>query len=469
MKTFPMFIDVQDAVVVIAGGGEQAAQKARLLLKTTARLVFMAPELEPELAGLVAAGRAEHETATLCVHTLRRAKIVFIATGCAGGDAAIAAVAKDLGKLVNVVDRPDLCDLVTPAIVDRDPVVVAIGTEGTAPVLSRQIKTKIEGMLEPRLGELAGLAGRLRGAVAQKVPGKERRAFWRWVFNGAPRAMFAKGQEAHAATAIKRAIEAGGATGDEERGAGGFVSLVGAGPGSPDLMTLRGVQRLQEADIIFYDRLVDDSVLELARRDAERVYVGKTPGATSWPQDRINGVIVAAGRAGKRVVRLKCGDPLVFGRAAEEADALEAAGIEWEVVPGVTSALAAAAQAKHFPTERGVSQHLTLSTGHAAAGKADPDFAARVVPGSTTAFYMAVAHADKVQASLLAAGVPGSAPVNIVASAETPDTQRVTTQLGSLADTVRARQVANPAIIFVTWPLALAAAAGEPARAQLAA
>lgn len=456
MKSFPMFIDVVGRSVAIVGGGEQAAQKARLILKTQADIVLIAPELDAELAGLVASGRARHVTASYDAETVRAARFAFICTGCAGADAACAAIAKSDGVLVNVVDRPELCDLVTPAIVDRDPLVVAIGTEGAAPVLARQVKTKLEAMLEPRLGEFTALAGRLRAAVAQKVSREKRRAFWRWAFAEAPRRMFAAGQEAHAAALLKQTIEQGGpADEDSRRAARGFVSIVGAGPGAADLMTLRGVQRLQEADVIFYDRLVGEDVLELARRDAERVYVGKAPGEEAqgaWPQDRINGVVTAAARAGQRVVRLKCGDPLVFGRAAEEAAACEAAGVEWEIVPGVTAALAAAAAVKLFPTARGDAQSFTLATGASAAGRPDPDFSAVLRPGATAAFYMGVAAAGDIEHGLLSSGAPADAAVTIVQAAETANARRLVCALIDLRRTVEREGVKSPAIIFVTWP-----------------
>ncbi len=454
MKSFPMFIGVASQRVAIFGGGEQAAQKARLLLKTEAEIVLVAETLDDELIDLVTRGAARHVRGIVDLDVLKDARIAFVATGCAAADASIAALAREFRTLVNVVDRPDLCDLTTPAIVDRDPVIVAIGTEGAAPVLARQIKTRLEEMLEPRLGELTALAGRLRGAVAQKVDLPRRRAFWRWVFTEAPRKAFAAGREREAAALIKSAIDAGGETESAIDGVAagkGFVSLVGAGPGSADLITLRGVQRLQEADVVFYDRLIDPRVLELARRDAERVYVGKKPGQRKWPQERINGVITAAAREGKRVVRLKCGDPLVFGRAAEEAEACDTAGIAWEVVPGVTAALAAAAEAKLFPTERGATQHLLFSTGAAAEGEGDPDFAAAMAPGTTGAYYMCVANAPKLAGALRAKGAPDDVAITICENAETASARRIETTLGDFERTLDLEQPKSPAILFVKW------------------
>ncbi|WP_127105115.1 siroheme synthase CysG [Pararhodobacter zhoushanensis] len=445
MKTFPMFLQMAGRLVVIAGGGEQAAQKARLMLKTEARLRVVAAQLEPELAGLVASGRAE-QVREATVEAFAGAALVFIATGDAGRDTALHAMAKAAGCLVNVVDRPDLCDAVTPSIVDRDPVVVAIGTEGNAPVLGRQIKTQIEQLLEPNLGGLAALAGRMRSAVAGAVPHAQRRALWDWVFAGPVRAAHARGGEREAARMLKEAIAQGQAP--DETGQG-HIALVGAGPGARDLLTLRAVQRLQQADVIFYDRLVDPEVMELARRDAQRIYVGKTLGAHEWPQERIDAVIIAAARQGQRVVRLKSGDPSLFGRAEEELRAAHAAGIPVEIIPGVTAASAAAASLGRAMTERGATDHLILATATARDGVAAPDIAAMARPGATLALYMAVRQLPRIRADLLAAGWPETTEVEAVASASTAHEVQCRCTLGDMDRALA--DVANPAIIFLRF------------------
>lgn len=449
MKTFPMFLRMENRTVVIVGGGEQAAQKCRLILKTEARIVVAAQTLEEELAALHNAGRIMWHTGAIAPTLFADTALVFVATGCPGADAALHALAKEAGALVNVVDAPDLCDAITPSIVDRDPVVIAIGTEGTAPVLGREIKTRIEEMLEPRLGDLAALSGRLRGAVAQRVPRAARRDFWRWVFNGTPRQTHARGAEREAAALLKAAIARGGAPGSQSAGS---VALVGAGAGRRDLITMRGVQRLQEADVIFHDRLIDADILEYARRDAERVCVGKAPGAHPWPQDRINSLLVSAARQGKRIVRLKCGDPGVFARGGEEIDALATADIPCEIVPGVTAACVAAASMGGVLTERGKTDTLVLSTGTCRPGDAPPDFGKHLSEGTTLAFYMAVHAAPAIQDSLLAAGHPPSVTIDIIANADREDMQIVTTILGDLAASVVVEKVANPAIILVRRP-----------------
>ncbi|MEM1264987.1 MAG: siroheme synthase CysG, partial [Pseudomonadota bacterium] len=416
MKSFPMFILTSGRRVVVLGGGEQAAQKTRLILKTDAEILLATPILDAELQGVVAQGRARHDPGPVTRDTFRGAALSFVATGCPGADAALHAVAKAAGALVNVVDRPDLCDAITPSIVDRDPVVVAIGTEGTAPVLGRAIKTDIEALLPPRLGGLAALAGRLRGAVAHRLPPATRRAFWAWVFKGAPARLYAEGAEEDAAALIKTAIE----TRTVPEGAGeGHIALVGAGPGARDLLTLRAVERLQEADIIYYDRLVDPEVLELARRDAERVYVGKAVGASVWPQDRISALIVAEARKGRRVVRLKSGDPSIFGRAGEELSAARAAGVPVELVPGVTAASAAAASMGQSLTERGETDTVVLATGACRAGDPTPDWSHHMRPGTTIAIYMGVQSAGAIASDFQSRGADPSTPVDLAVEVST--------------------------------------------------
>lgn len=448
MKTFPMFLQMAGRRVVIAGGGEQAAQKTRLMLKTEAEIVVLAPALDEELAALADAGRIRHETGAITAQHFADTALVFIATGCPGSDAALHAVAKAAGATVNVVDQPQLCDAITPSIVDRDPVVVAIGTEGTAPVLARQIKTQIEQVLEPRLGDLAALAGRLRGMAAARLSPRARRDLWRWVFNDAPRQVHARGAERDAAAMIKDAI----ATGSFGTAQGGSVALVGAGPGSKDLITLRGVQRLQEADIIFYDRLVDPEVLELARRDAERVYVGKQPGCHSWPQEKITATLVAAAQRGQRVVRLKCGDPGIFARGAEEIAALRDADIPFEIVPGVTAACGAAAAANMMLTARDTVDTLTLSTGHLHDGTCLPPSIANLQPGQSVALYMAVSAAGAIAAHLSGCNYADQIEMTVVAKAQTSEQAVVSCQPQALVAALKAHNITDTAIIFVKFP-----------------
>ena len=456
MKSFPMFLKMTGRRVVICGGGAEAARKARLVLKTEARILLVAPVLDPELTGLVAAGRARH-VATADPDTFDGCVLAFIATGDAAEEDALAAQARTAGAVVNIVDRPEACDAFTPSIVDRDPVVVAIGTEGTAPVLGRSIKTEVEAMLHPRLGAFAALAGRLRGAVAERIAPESRRRFWEWVYTGPAFDRHRAGDEHAAADMLKQAIAAGQAP-----EGGGRIALVGAGPGARDLLTLRAVRHLQEADVIFYDRLVDPDVLELARRDADRVFVGKEVGACAWPQAKIDAVIVAEAQKGRRVVRLKSGDPSVFGRATEEIEAARAAGIPIEIVPGVTAASASAASLTRPLTERGESDACVFVTGTCRPGDPAPDWTALARPGTTLCIYMGVARAGEIAGGLIAAGVPGGTEVEVVSQASHAAERRACATLASLPQVIRDEGIANPAILMVRHLKSAAAEVAYP-------
>jgi uroporphyrin-III C-methyltransferase/precorrin-2 dehydrogenase/sirohydrochlorin ferrochelatase len=448
MKTFPMFLKTTGRRVVIIGGGEQAAQKTRLILKTDAKIVVYADTLDPELTSLAQSGRITTAALPLTTDSFDNAALTFVATGCPGADAAFHALAKTAKAPVNVVDQPDLCDALTPSIVDRDPVVIAIGTEGTAPVLGRQIKTQMEQQLDPRLGDLAALAGRLRDLAAHKLAPRKRRDLWKWVFNGPVRRDHAQGKERAAAQAIKDAIETGNFGADDA----GSVALVGAGPGGPDLITLRGVQRLQEADVIYYDRLIDPKLLELARRDAERVFVGKAPGCHAWPQDKISQMLVSAAQRGKRVVRLKCGDVGIFGRAAEEIQALETAGIPIEIVPGVTAASAAAAGAGTVLTQRDEIDTLVLTTGRCVDANTPPEWLNHVHPGTNICVYMGVGAAPQIMQTLLQAGLADVVQINVIAHAGRPTERHVACTPATLVDTIASHQITAPAMMFLTYP-----------------
>ncbi len=449
MKSFPMFIRTSGRRVVITGGGEQAAQKARLILKTDAEIVLVAPVLDEELAALVACGRASRHDGLLDQRLFEGAAMAFVATGCPAADASLHALAQAARCPVNVVDRPDLCDITTPSIVDRDPLVVAIGTEGTAPVLAREVKTTIETLLPTNLGGLAALAGRLRGAVAAGVPRQHRRAFWAWVFKDTPRQLWTRGAERQSAGLIKAAIAAGGTRAAQGQGS---IALVGAGPGARDLLTLRGLERLQEADVVFYDRLVDADMLELARRDAERVFVGKHVGAHAWPQERINAVIVAEARKGRRVVRLKSGDPGIFGRAGEELDAARAAGIPVEIVPGVTAASAAGAALGRSLTGRGVADTLVLATATGSLDAPLPDCTRFAGPGTTTALYMGVRQAGRIAEALIGRGLAPDSMIEVAVEVSKPGEEVFALSVAELALGLKARKVSGCAVLLVTWP-----------------
>lgn len=330
MKTFPMFVKMENRRVVVFGGGEQAAQKVRLILKTVAEILVVSPNLIPELTELEAQGRIIHQTGEITPGLLQNTALAFAASGCPQSDAKFADLARAQGILVNVVDAPDLCDAFTPSIVDRDPVVVAIGTEGTAPVLARHIKTRIEAILEPDIGALAAFAGKMRGKVAQNIPEQARRDFWVWVFEGLPRKLHRANKTDAAQEAIRSAISS------PVNQNTASISLITVPASDADLMTLRAVQRLQNADVIICDLDIDPAILELARRDAKRVYIAtRDPGSslpTQWSIERTNRMISREAQSGKTVVQLTKSDISAISVGLRKLDK----NAQIELIPGVT-------------------------------------------------------------------------------------------------------------------------------------
>lgn len=413
LNAFPVFMRVEGRVVAIVGGGDEALAKARLIGQSSAIVRIVAREVEPALAAWIAANGAAHVEVDYHPALLGGAVLAFAATGDETLDQRVSDDARALGIPVNAVDRPELCDFYTPAIVNRAPVCVAIGTEGAAPVLAQSIRASIDQLLSPSLGSLAALAASLRDSAERLLPKKLRRQFWNDFFAGAPaRAM----EVGHA----DEAREAADALLKRRRARLGHVALVGAGPGAEDLITLRAQRHLMEADVIVHDALVPEAVIALGRRDAERIGVGKRKGCHSKSQAEINALLVALARDGKRVVRLKSGDPLVFGRAGEEMQALRDAGVSYEVVPGVTAAFAAAADFELPLTLRGVASSMVFTTGHDLKGETLPDWARLAIDGATVAVYMGRSIAAEVAARLIAAGLSPDTAVAVVENASLP-------------------------------------------------
>ncbi|MGI9415264.1 MAG: siroheme synthase CysG, partial [Hyphomicrobiales bacterium] len=432
--------------VLVVGGGEAAAQKLRLLLKTAARITVVAPDLCDEITSLGRIGRVAIERREFVPSDLEDAALLYVASGNPDHDRHISILARAWDIPVNVVDVPEQCSFITPAIVDRDPVVVAIGTEGTAPVLAQGIKARLESLLSPRLGALAQKAGRLRTRVAERLrSGGRRRAFWHNYFFGQIRDAYIANDERD----FERRVETALTADDTESDMPGRVALVGAGPGDPDLLTLKAQRLLQSADVIVYDRLVGPKVLDYARRDAERIAVGKTPGRPSIGQGDINRILITQALKGRTVVRLKGGDPYVFGRGAEEQAALTALGIPVEIVPGITAAAACAASIKLPLTTRGANRSFSILTGTTEQGAAEHDWPALAEAGATFAIYMGVGTAGHTQRRLLDAGIAPSTPVVIVENGTLPGERALTTEIGALEAAIAAEGVTGPAIIYV--------------------
>jgi uroporphyrin-III C-methyltransferase / precorrin-2 dehydrogenase / sirohydrochlorin ferrochelatase len=449
MRTFPIFVSFEGKSPLVVGGGELAAVKTRLLLKRAPLVDVAASEVVSELAALVDEGAVSLVPALPGIDQLRGRPLVISATEDDKEDARVSAIARALGVPVNVPDRPELCTFVLPAIVDRGEVTVAIATSGAAPVLAQRLRAWLEQELHPRLDALARLAGEFRAAVADKVPsGTRRRKFWEAVFEGAAAEAMLEGDEEKAKALIGEAIEAAAST----RHVQGRVLLVGAGPGDPELLTMKAVRALKAADVILYDRLVGDGVLDHARREAELIPVGKAKGQHSVPQNEINALLVARARAGQTVVRLKGGDPFIFGRGGEEIDALREAGIPIEIVPGVTAGIAAAASLQIPLTHRDVSHTVTFLSGHEAGGD-EPSFehldlAALASGKNTLLVYMGVTTAGAIAKKLLEAGFAPELPVLAVENASREDERRVAATIADLASHPERLGLKSPAVLI---------------------
>jgi uroporphyrin-III C-methyltransferase / precorrin-2 dehydrogenase / sirohydrochlorin ferrochelatase len=439
MRYFPVFFDLKNRKVVVVGGGEEALRKVRLLLKTEAKVHIIADVIHEELA---ANSRLTLKAAAYQAHDLDGAALVYSADPAL--NAIVSRDAQERGIPVNAVDQADISTFIVPSIVDRDPVVIAIGTEGTAPVMGQGIRAAIDAQLPQNIGDLARRAEILRPHVAKHVPhGNRRRAFWQEFFFGSIRKAFDFGNK----PAFKKAFDQ--ALTSESLPATGRVSLVGAGPGDAELLTLKAHRRIQEADVIVYDRLVGPGILEMARRDAVRIPVGKTPFEPSPRQSEINDILIREAKKGLHVVRLKGGDAFIFGRGGEELAALEAEGIAVDVVPGVTAALGCAAAAKLPLTQRGHNRSFTLITGASETGLAEHDWTSLAREGSVFAIYMGMNNAGDIAASLLDAGINPATPVTIVENGTLANERVLTTTIGQMWDTLQATGVYGPAIIYV--------------------
>jgi uroporphyrin-III C-methyltransferase/precorrin-2 dehydrogenase/sirohydrochlorin ferrochelatase len=443
LNAFPVFMRVEGRLVVIVGSGEEALAKARLMAQSSARIRVIAEAPEEALALWAAENKAELVEAPYRTEALEGAVLVFAATGEEAFDHRIVADARRLGLCVNAVDRPELCDFYTPALVNRAPVAVAIGTEGAGPVLAQAIRARIDQILSPSLGALAALAQRYREAAERLLPkGGARRRFWSDFFEGAP----ARAMEIGDMEEARRAAEALLRRRESRRG---HVALVGAGPGAADLITLRAQRLLMEADVIVHDALVPQSVIDLGRRDAERIAVGKRKGCHTKSQAEINRLLVELALAGRRVVRLKAGDPLVFGRAGEEMQALRDAGVRFEVVPGVTAALAAAADFALPLTLRGVASSLVLTTGHDLRGGALPDWARLAIDGATVAVYMGRSNAADIAERLMAAGLAPDTAVAVVENASLGTRRLLHGTLKDLQALAQMNELAGPVMTII--------------------
>ncbi|MCC5868568.1 MAG: uroporphyrinogen-III C-methyltransferase [Gammaproteobacteria bacterium] len=453
MDFLPIFLRLHGQPCLLVGGGATAMRKARLLLRAGADLTVVAPQMCESLTALASEGALRHVAEPFAGVHLEGMRLVIAATNDAAVNRRVAELADQAGILCNVVDDLEACRFIMPAIVDRSPLMVAISSAGSAPVLVRMLREKFERLLPARLGELARLASRWRARVKQALPaGVARRRFWESAFEGPVADHMMAGRSLPAERALSAALREAQRDSIDNRlpeGKAGIAWLVGAGPGDPGLLTLRALQIAQQADVILYDRLVSDEILELTRRDADRICVGKKPGEPCMTQAQISALLVKLVAQGRRVCRLKGGDPFIFGRGGEEAEALVAAGLPFEVVPGVTAAAACGAYAGIPLTHRDHSQSVVLITAHGKASIDRLDWRSLARDQQTLAFYMGVSRLGDIRDHLLAHGRAGATPVALVENGTTRAQRVIRGQLAELPELAMRHNVSAPAMLFV--------------------
>lgn len=442
LRGFPVTLPLEGQDVLVVGGGELALRKARLLARTQCRLTIIAPQVLADLTAL--AQRAILRDFTQA--DVEGQRLIFAATGVEAIDNDVAAAARRAGILVNVPDRPDLSSFIMPAIIDRDPITIAISSGGASPVLVRRLRERLEAALEPGLGRLATLLDSFRNAVKATRHGEhDRRRFWEAVIDGPVARDFLAGREQTARDGLLAAVNSP-AYGQSRAGS---VALVGAGPGDPDLLTLRALRVLQDADIVVHDKLVDERILDYVRRDARRLYVGKSKSHHTMSQDAINQLLVAEASAGYRVVRLKGGDPFLFGRGGEEVQALRAAGIKVEIVPGITAALGCGASTSIPVTHRNHANGVTFVTGHGKDGEPDLDWQSLARLRHTLVIYMGLSAAATIASRLTDAGLSPDTPAALIENGTRPDQKLVTGTLADLPALAAAHGLTGPALIII--------------------
>ena len=444
MDFLPLFHNLKGRPVLVVGGGEIALRKARLLSEAGAVLRVVAPEVEAQLSELVAQGGGQTILRGYLAGDLSGCVLAIAATDDEPLNEQVSEDAKALGMPVNVVDSPQLCTVIFPAIVDRSPLMIAVSSGGDAPVLARLMRARIETWVPAVYGELAGLAKKFRSQVKAKFADvQQRRVFWEEVFQGsvAERALAGQAQEAERLLEEKL-------SGAEPKTLG-EVYLVGAGPGDPDLLTFRALRLMQQADVVLYDRLVAPAILDLCRRDADRIYVGKQRAAHAVPQDQINQLLVTLAKEGKRVLRLKGGDPFIFGRGGEEIEELAAHDVPFQVVPGITAASGCAAYAGIPLTHRDHAQSVRFVTGHLKDGSCDLPWSELVAPSQTLVFYMGLVGLSVICQQLIAHGRAADTPAALVQQGTTINQRVFTGTLANLAERVANEQVQAPTLVII--------------------
>jgi uroporphyrin-III C-methyltransferase/precorrin-2 dehydrogenase/sirohydrochlorin ferrochelatase len=427
MNQLPIFLDVRGRRCLVVGGGEVATRKIFMLLKAGAQVVVQAPELCVALAEWHADQKITWQPGAFVADSLEGAWLVIAATDDKAVNQAVSKAAQARGVPVNVVDQPALCTFTMPSIIDRSPIVIAISSGGAAPVLSRLLRARLETLIPAAYGRMAMLARKFRKQVQSQLPeGNARRIFWENVFEGPIAEQMLTGHEDAAFAVLQQSLDQAAT-----HSVKGEVYLVGAGPGDPDLLTFRALRLMQKADVVLYDNLVSEGVMELVRRDAERIYVGKKSNNHTLPQEEINALLVRLAKAGKRVLRIKGGDPFIFGRGGEEIETLAEQGIPFQVVPGISAANGVASYAGIPLTHRDYAQAVTFVTGHLKDGTVNLDWPALARPHHTVVIYMGLEGLSEICRNLMLHGLPPTHPIAVVQQGTTRH-QRVMT--GTLTD-----------------------------------
>lgn len=445
MRHFPVFLNMRGRRILVSGAGETAIAKLRLLLKTEGEVNVFSVNPDPKVASWAEAGLLNLHRREIDTDDFHNAAIFYAADDDSGKDAATSKLARDAGVLYNVVDNLEASEFITPALVDRDPVTIAIGTEGTAPILARKIKAEIEENLPGELGLLARLGERFRPKASNLPHGRPRRKFWsKFFFDHGPQALKQGGEAAVRDTLAALFDETANETEDAGR-----VFLMGAGPGDPDLLTIKARRILNNADVVVHDRLVSPQILELARREAEIIETGKKGFGQAWKQADINSLMAGHALKGSQVVRLKSGDPAIFARLDEEMDALDEAGVRWEIIPGITTASAAAAEMGVSLTKRNRNSSLQILTGHDIDGFAEHDWRSLAKEGSVAAIYMGLKTARFLSGRLVMYGALPQTPVSLVENVSRPNQTITATTIASLPQTAQELDTKGPVILLL--------------------
>lgn len=446
MNYLPIFYQIKQRPCLVVGGGSIAARKVALLRKAQGDVTVVSPELCDELSGLLKEGKIQHKAKTFAAEDMDDCVIVIAATDQRDVNEQVSALANEKKLPVNVVDNPDLCSFIMPSIIDRSPIQIAVSTGGASPVLARLIRTKLEGMIPAAYGRLGALVEGFRDKVKANFPNVEsRRSFWESILEGSVAELVFSGHEDDARKLLDKTIDEKSAQPELP----GEVFLVGAGPGDPDLLTFRALRLMQQADVVVYDRLVSPAIMEMVRRDAEIVYVGKERDKHTMQQENINQLLVRLAKEGKRVLRLKGGDPFIFGRGGEEIELLAQEGVAFQIVPGITAASGCASYSGIPLTHRDYAQSCVFVTGHLKDGSVDLNWKALAHPNQTVVFYMGLHGAPTLCKEMVAHGLPGSTPVALVEQGTTPQQRVYIATLDTLLDTIKSKDIKPPTLIIV--------------------